>query len=560
VSDCFFTLSSSYGYRRERTYWGEEPVVHEVRTNHLESDDVFDFEPYHDESDDEADYRKGVAPLHAEDLPNRSFSRKNHLIGAAILVGIVFVLIATELFVVRLQWLPRAKQPGLAQPPPPNRNYDLNLPEVYLKLDVNRSSIECRVAWETLTNIPCHEGIWMRGWDAGVPESPSQSIDRLVPLVCQNIMCLVRLTLAQRLLHSVCVGENAFALEGYLGRFNTTLLEPNAQDVVDVLLERHMRTCRTSPPGDADGGYCMTNVNTRFGIVDGIRPDGLEGLNSFLRQTDRNSSSGETTTCRWCAVAWFKEKLGMWEEGKIVKDGSVLSLPEYLRLWERAGIRCAGERFGDVYNTAIKSYVDRELLEKGWLPKPSGDIAYLIRNGASTGDYPVPEVIDLYSNLIAYINNTADDGPDTHKRLMVVKEYMACLDSIPLEARSISFYPFISWANITAHKLSDVNTAMIACSEDRAIGADELHMKFFRACPNCRNGENKYEGELATLFLQFSIHPILKKFGTTQLFQFVCYSADYRRGGVPCAAIYAQWGMQDWALIRSGENMQEIIR
>jgi hypothetical protein len=185
----------------------EEPVVHEVRTNHLESDDVLDFEPYHDESDDETDHRNEVPPLPAEDLPNRSFGRKNHLIRAAIFVGIFFVVIATELFVLGLPWLPRTKQPSPAPPPPPNRNYALNFPEVYPKLDVNRSTTECRAAWKTLTNIPCHEGIWTRSWDGGVPESRGPSIDRLVPLICQNIMCPIRLTLAQTLLHSACVGE-----------------------------------------------------------------------------------------------------------------------------------------------------------------------------------------------------------------------------------------------------------------------------------------------------------------------------------------------------------------
>jgi hypothetical protein len=235
---------------------GEEPPVHEVRMNHLESDDVLDFEPYHDESDDETDHRNGVPPRPAEDLPNRSFSRKNRLIGAAIFI--FFIVIATELFVVWLPWLSRTKQPISAPLPPPNRNYALNFLEVYPKLDVNRSTTECRAAWKTLTNISCHEGIWTRSWDGGLPESRGPSIDRLVPLICQNMMCSVRLTLSQSLLHSACVGENAFALEGYSGRFNKTLLEPNAQDVVDVLFERHARTCRTSPPGDADGGYCMT--------------------------------------------------------------------------------------------------------------------------------------------------------------------------------------------------------------------------------------------------------------------------------------------------------------
>jgi hypothetical protein len=109
--------------------------------------------------------------------------------------------------------------------------------------------------------------------------------------------------------------------------------------------------------------------------------------------------------------------------------------------------------------------------------------SYLIRNGASTGDYPVPEVVNLYSILLRYIENTPDDGPEIHGRLILVKEYMACLDAIQLEAQSINFYPFLSWANITAHILSDVNTAMIACSEERAVGADELSMKFFLGMP-----------------------------------------------------------------------------
>ena len=44
----------------------------------------------------------------------------------------------------------------------------------------------------------------------------------------------------------------------------------------------------------------------------------------------------------------------MWEEGTIV-NGPALSLPEYLRMWERAGRRCAGEQFDDVYCTTLQS-------------------------------------------------------------------------------------------------------------------------------------------------------------------------------------------------------------
>ena len=194
------------------------------------------------------------------------------------------------------------------------------------------------------------------------------------------------------------------------------------------------------------------------------------------------------------------------------------------------------------------------------MPKLSGDIAYLIRNGASDGDYPVPEVIDLYSTLMSYLEKTPDDGPDAHQRMILINEYMTCLDSIQKEARSIPFYPFLSWANVTSHILSNVDKSLIACSEERAIGVDELQRKFFKSCPKFRNGQNGYDDELANLFLPFSLDPILKKFGSMQLFLMTCLSADFRRGGVPCAAIFEQWGMGRWALIRSGENMQEIIR
>lgn len=539
--------------------------MHEIRTDHQESDDVLDFAPYHDEPDDDTDNRTAGPPLPAKDHPDYSAGRKKLFIRAAIFISYFFVLIAIVLIAVWWPWLTRATQPDpapTARPAPtgpPNRNYSLNFPEVYPKLDVNRSSMKCRAAWATLTNIPCHEGIWLRGWDAGIPNSRSPSVDSLVPLICQDT-CSINLMFAERLLRSACVGENVFALEGYSGRFNTTLLEPNPPEVVSILLKRRTRTCRTSASGDAVGGYCMTDVVARFGIIDGIRSDGIEGLNSFLRQTDQKSSREEVTTCSWCTITWFKEKLDMWEEGKIVKDGSAMSLPEYLKMWKSAGRRCAGERFDDIYNAAIKSYVARGLLPKGWLPKPLQGIEYLIRNGASMGDYPVPEVIDLHSALMAYINHTVDDGPGTHKRLILVKEYMACIDSIQLGARSINFYPFLSWANITAYMLSDIDTAMIACSGERLTSVDELHTKFDHACPLFRLGRDGYEEELATLFLPFSIHPILKKFGTVELFRSACMSSKWPRGGVPCAAIYAQWGMQDWALVKGGENMQEIIR
>lgn len=152
-------------------------------------------------------------------------------------------------------------------------------------------------------------------------------------------------------------------LEGYEGRFNTTLLERGPKEVVGLLFEREKRTCRTPASGDAVGEYCMIELEQRFGIVDGIRSDGLEGLESFLRRTENSFSSDEAVTCSWCTMVWFREKLGLWEEGKIL-NGSALSLLEYLTMWERAGRQCAGEQFDDVYNNATKFYAGKGLLGK----------------------------------------------------------------------------------------------------------------------------------------------------------------------------------------------------
>ena len=142
-----------------------------------------------------------------------------------------------------------------------------------------------------------------------------------------------------------CAGINAFDIEGYKGRFNTTLLEASPKEVRDVLVERQTQTCRTSPDGDADLGYCMTDLEQRWWIVNGVRAGPLEGLSSFLRATDERkleqgrwmsgtrgggdwsenyrywrderkfgTARGETT-CSWCTFHWFEERLAAWEEG-----------------------------------------------------------------------------------------------------------------------------------------------------------------------------------------------------------------------------------------------------
>lgn len=119
---------------------------------------------------------------------------------------------------------------------PPKSNFHLNFPEVYPKLDLKRSNASCRAVWATLTDVQCHEGIWSRGWDSGIPhpatgdsETEGLDIEKMVPLICGEVsplrtMCHSNLELAKGLLDADCVGENAFAFEGYEGNFNTSLL------------------------------------------------------------------------------------------------------------------------------------------------------------------------------------------------------------------------------------------------------------------------------------------------------------------------------------------------
>ena len=43
----------------------------------------------------------------------------------------------------------------------------------------------------------------------------------------------------------------------------------------------------------------MLDLERMWGVVDGVRTDGVVGLESFLRQTERNGNA----VCSWCTMA-----------------------------------------------------------------------------------------------------------------------------------------------------------------------------------------------------------------------------------------------------------------
>ncbi|KAE8449910.1 hypothetical protein EG329_007387 [Mollisiaceae sp. DMI_Dod_QoI] len=231
--------------------------------------------------------------------------------------------------------------------------------------------------------------------DKGEFQILGPSLDRFVPLIC-DARCAPALEEAQKRVASACTGEDVFSLNGYKGRFNTELLESGPAEVLDVLLERQTRTCRKSPTGDAERGFCMTDLHSRWNIVDGIRSNGVESVKWFLSATNKlkiekagmhrgmQGSSGWSekynywreerkfgpgrgdTTCSWCTLDWLKEKLQSWEEDMAGLDGKPLDLPAFLRMLENTGKRCAGDEFMAPYHGAIQAYVDRGFLHPDW--------------------------------------------------------------------------------------------------------------------------------------------------------------------------------------------------
>ena len=100
--------------------------------------------------------------------------------------------------------------------------------------------------------------------------------------------CTVALREAKSMLSTSCNADDTFDLNGYRKRFNTTRLEPNSVAVIDMLMARHNYDFRTSPIGDAERGYCMTDLQERWAIHDGLMIESLYGIDEFSLKTNRH--------------------------------------------------------------------------------------------------------------------------------------------------------------------------------------------------------------------------------------------------------------------------------
>jgi hypothetical protein len=287
---------------------------------------------------------------------------------------------------------------------PPTTNWALNFVEDYPDVDPTRTSVECLEAWYGLTAVSCHTALWATESEVSLARLNCQVIDEFFELTCAA-NCTEALFAAHTFISSACAGQDVFMFDDYEGPFNTTLLEKGPAAAANGLKKRQSHICQKTPMGNDTQRFCVLDLHSRWGIIDKIRSDGLsEQLVSFLRATtihytepeyrgppgsggksedhsyfreERRYGPGRnSTTCSWCTLKWFEEKLGMWREGMSMAQEQ-LSLPQFLRMWEAAGRRCEGNGFYEIYYAAIDSYKKQGLLSEGWEKELLGDIPYL---------------------------------------------------------------------------------------------------------------------------------------------------------------------------------------
>lgn len=240
---------------------------------------------------------------------------------------------------------------------PPTTDWALNFVEDCPDIDPKRASVECLEAWYGLTAVSCHTALWATDSEFSLARLKNHLIDEFFELTCAA-NCTEALLAAHNSISSACAGQGVFVFDDYEGPFNTTLLEKGPAAAVDELKKRQTHICQRTPIGNDTQRFCMLDLHSRWGIIDKIRSDGLSELASFLRATkihytepeyqgppasggnsedrsyfreERKYGPGRnSTTCSWCTLKWFEEKIGMWQEGMSMAQEQ-LSLPQFLR-------------------------------------------------------------------------------------------------------------------------------------------------------------------------------------------------------------------------------------
>lgn len=489
---------------------------------------------------------------------------------------VIFCIVVSTLFVskYRHQDQRHSWHSSIGPEDTPYPKFGLNFPREYPKLDTERSTQGCRNAWNSLTAVPCHERIWSRSWDFGHFDPHEFELDRFLPLICRED-CTDALNEAKSIISKSCNADDRFELGGYKGRFNTTLLEPNPVAVMDILVARQTHDCLISPNGDAERGYCMTDLQERWSFLDGLMVEPLQGIDEFLLKTNQFSIepaeqmlgtiSGSDwlveynhmreersfgpgrgkTTCSYCTLDWLGRKSKTWKPDLIYyDDGLPMELPVYLERISKAGRRCAGENFTILWAEAVDEYEEQGLLdcEGKWLRQPSGNKLYVFQHGPSPGDSPLPELRDYLEEM--------GDWQSSHpylpeKESEELERMTSCLQGLHEEIVSMTCYPFLSIGDLTSSILDTPEHVRSRCTSDCQVSVQRLKAMTVKTCPELVYGQLRHRKQESKI--PFSLYEwremIFSEAGSLAFAEKAC---GWQQKEPSCSTVFAQLNRPSW--------------
>ncbi len=495
---------------------------------------------------------------------------------ATVAIFVVISIITASTLLVSKHWhqYQRSKLDSSIGPNEYKSKFGLNFPREYPKLDPDRSTKACRKSWHSLSAIPCHEEIWSRRWDYGRYDNRESELNRFLTLICKE-KCTVALREAKSMISNSCDADDIFNSNSYQGRFNVTILEPSPVAVMDLLVARQTHDCRTSPIGDAERGYCMTDLQERWDIHDGLLVEPLHGIDEFLLKTNRHRTEPATrmlgmtggagwivehnymceerkfgpgrgeTTCSYCTLEWLGRKMKTWKPNMIYyEDGLPMELPVYIERISKAGRRCAGDKFTSMWADAIDHYEELGLLDREgeWLRQPSGNKLYLFQHGPSAGDSPLPETRDYLEEM--------GDWQSSHpylsdKESEELDHYTSCLQGLHEEILSMTCYPFLSIEDLASNVLDTPENFQSSCTNDCETSIQRLKLKTYRACPEFVSDGKYYRTQHKEF--PFSLYEwremIFSKSGSLASADKAC---GWNQADPSCGMVFAQFNRPTW--------------
>lgn len=445
-----------------------------------------------------------------------------------------------------------------AAPPPTARDFALNFPEQYPPL-ASDTSEECRAAWGKLENVPCHSGVWTRNWDAGKMQPLGPGLSRYLPLICRE-PCVTALERAKDEVGQHCWMAN-WNLEGYNGRFNTTALEESPAAVTRTLRERLSHNCRESPNGDAELGYCMTDLEQRWWIWDGINANHMANLGSFLRSTNekklepKRKMSGVKgggdwkqsynywreerrfgpkkgdTTCSFCTANWFLRMLEAWNDSTVDENGDLIDLPHYLARVYQAGRRCTTSylTFQQMFDMQVSIYKDRGLLEDNWEESAGSNKILAPSEYPTLLDHPLPSV----RASIKKLEGMGDGMTKLHKG------YASLLENFYEEAQSLTCNSLITFDDLKMFLDRGDNISPL-CDRNCQYSRQDVTALLSRVSVQRKDMYSRYTEK-------HGLYNLVPLIDSEDVINQACRTEESRYHSTqPCSVIFHKFGRLDW--------------